>query len=160
MSSEDTKLLEFNQYHKSNKTPFIIYADLESLIKKLDVCKNNSEKSSTTKAGEHILSGFSKITISSFKSIEPKHDVYRGKYCMKKFCEFSREHAMDINNFKKKQMKLLTNEQQESYENAKICCNFKETLKMNMLIMKNIIKLEIIVIIQVNREALQIIYRT
>ena len=34
MSSEDTKLLEFNQYHKSNKAPFIIYADLESLIKK------------------------------------------------------------------------------------------------------------------------------
>ena len=29
MSSEDTKIFEFNQYHKSNKTPFIIYADLE-----------------------------------------------------------------------------------------------------------------------------------
>ena len=35
MSSEDTKILEFNQYHKSNKTPFIIYAGLESLIKKI-----------------------------------------------------------------------------------------------------------------------------
>ena len=29
MSSEDTRIFEFNQYHKSNKTPFIIYADLE-----------------------------------------------------------------------------------------------------------------------------------
>ena len=28
MSSEDTKLLEFNQYEKSDKTPFFIYADL------------------------------------------------------------------------------------------------------------------------------------
>ena len=34
MLSEDTKILQFNQYHKSDKTPFIIYADLESLIKK------------------------------------------------------------------------------------------------------------------------------
>ena len=59
-------------------------------------------------------------TISSFRSIENKHDVYRGKYCMKKFCESLREHAMKIINFKKKNMKLITKERQESYENAKI----------------------------------------
>ena len=28
------KILEFNQYMKSNKMPYIIYADMESLIKK------------------------------------------------------------------------------------------------------------------------------
>ena len=36
--SEDTKILEFNQYQKSVKAPFITYADLESLIKKSDGC--------------------------------------------------------------------------------------------------------------------------
>ena len=30
------------------------------------------------------------------------HDVYRCKYCMKKFCESLREHAMKIIDFKKK----------------------------------------------------------
>ena len=40
---------------------------------------------------------------------------------MKKFCEFIREHAMKIISFDKKKMKLLTKEQQESYENEKIC---------------------------------------
>ena len=30
---EDTKILEFNHYQKFVKTPFIIYADLDSLIK-------------------------------------------------------------------------------------------------------------------------------
>ena len=49
------------------------------------------------------------------------HDVYRGKYCMKRFCESLREHAMKIINFKKKKMKISIKEQQESYENAKIC---------------------------------------
>ena len=34
MPSEDTKILEFNQYCKYDKTPFIIYADLEYLIAK------------------------------------------------------------------------------------------------------------------------------
>ena len=41
MSSEDTKVLEFNQYQKFNKVPFMIYADLECLIEKIDGCKNN-----------------------------------------------------------------------------------------------------------------------
>ena len=32
--------------------------------------------------------------VSSFKSIENKHDVYRGKDCVKRFCESLRKHAM------------------------------------------------------------------
>ena len=34
MSLEKEKILEFNQYMKSDKMQFIIYADIESLIKK------------------------------------------------------------------------------------------------------------------------------
>ena len=60
-------------------------------------------------------------TISSFKSIENKHDVCRGKDCMKKFCESLREHAMRIINIKKEKMKSLTKAQQNSYQNSKIC---------------------------------------
>ena len=65
-------------------------------------------------------------TISSFGSIQNKHDVHKGKDCMKKFCEFLREHKMKIINFKKKKMKLLTKELQKSYENAKICYTCKK----------------------------------
>ena len=36
MPSEEIKILEFNQYRKSDKAPFIIYADLESIIVKID----------------------------------------------------------------------------------------------------------------------------
>ena len=43
MLSEDTKILELNQYQKSDKVPFIVYADLECLIEKTDGCKNNIE---------------------------------------------------------------------------------------------------------------------
>ena len=75
----------------------------------------------TTRVSEHIPSGFSKSTISSFRSIENNHDVCRGKDCMKKFCEVLRELTMKIISFKKKKIKLLTKEQQEWYENAKIC---------------------------------------
>ena len=59
MPSEDTKILEFNQYQKSDKAPFIIYADRECIIEKIDGCKHNPENSSATKVSEHIPSGFS-----------------------------------------------------------------------------------------------------
>ena len=39
MSSNDTKILEFNQYQKSDKAPFITYADLKCIIEKIDGCK-------------------------------------------------------------------------------------------------------------------------
>ena len=41
MPSNDTKILEFHQYQKSHKAPFIIYADLECIIEKIDRCENN-----------------------------------------------------------------------------------------------------------------------
>ena len=82
--------------------PFIIYIDIECIIEKVDRCKSNPENSSTTKVSEHIPSGFSMSTISSFRSIENKNDVHRGKDCMNKFYEFLTEHAMKIINFKNK----------------------------------------------------------
>ena len=78
MPFKDTKILEFNQYQKSDKTPFIIYVYLECIIEKIDGCKNNPENPSATKVSEHVPSGFSMSRISSFRSIENKHDVYRG----------------------------------------------------------------------------------
>ena len=36
MPSEKDNILEFNQYMKSDKMPYIIYVLIESLIKKID----------------------------------------------------------------------------------------------------------------------------
>ena len=105
---EDTEILEFNQYQKSDKASFIICADLECLIQKINGCKNNPENSFKTIEGKHIPSRFSVTSISSFKSIGNKHDVCKGKVSMKTFCESLREHSMEINRFKKKESKLLT----------------------------------------------------
>ena len=49
MPSEETRILQLNQYQKPDKAPFITYADLECLIEKTNGCKNNLENSSTKK---------------------------------------------------------------------------------------------------------------
>ena len=49
MQSEKNNILKFNQYTKLEKMPYIIYADLEYLAKRIEECENNPELSSTTK---------------------------------------------------------------------------------------------------------------
>ena len=88
MPSEDTEVLEFNQYQKFDKVPFIVHSDPECITENIDVCKNNPENSPTTKVIKHTSLGFSRSIRSSFRSIRNEHDVYRGKDCMKKFCDF------------------------------------------------------------------------
>ena len=53
------------------------------MYNKIDEYKNNPEYSSKSKVSKHIPLGFSMSTIPSFRSIENKHDVYRGNDCMK-----------------------------------------------------------------------------
>ena len=95
-------------------------------------------------------------TMSSFRSIENKNDVYRGKDWIKKFCESLREHAIKILNFFKNE---IINKRAAGiiwkYKIGYIC---KEKFKNKYLKEKNIVKLEIIVIIQENIEVLPIAY--
>ena len=39
---------------KSEKMPYIIYADIESLIRKMDKCANDPKNYSTAIVGDHI----------------------------------------------------------------------------------------------------------
>ena len=56
--------------------------------------------------------------ISSFTSIEKKHDLYRGKDCMKTLSESLREHAMKII-LKRKKNEIINKGQQKSNGNPK-----------------------------------------
>ena len=51
---KDNKILKYNHGEKSMKVPFIIYADLRSLLQKINPCHNNPEK--------HTPSGYSLFT--------------------------------------------------------------------------------------------------
>ena len=74
------------------KDPFVIYVNLEALIKKMSTCHNNPEKSSTTEINKHTPSGYSLFTNSLFDLIKIKLDWDRGTDCMEKFCKDLKEH--------------------------------------------------------------------
>ena len=63
MPFEKNEILKFKQFMKSEKMPYIIYAEFECSIEKIDGCKINLKYSSTTKIGKHIACGYSLSTI-------------------------------------------------------------------------------------------------
>ena len=75
------------------EVPFILYADLEYLLEKLNTCHNNPEKLSTTKINKHTPSGYSLFTQYLFDTTKNKLDYYRGKNCIRNFYLDLREHV-------------------------------------------------------------------
>ena len=107
MPKEDNKILKYNHGEKSVKVPFIVYADLESLLEKMSTCHNNPNESSIIKINEHAPSGYSLFTLCSFYLTKNKLHCYRGKDCMKTFCTDLKEHTTKIIMKKKKWYQVL-----------------------------------------------------
>ena len=123
MPDVDNNILESKPGEKSLKNAFIIYADLECLLLKMNTCNNNPNKSYTTAKALHKPSGYSLLTSCSFDKSENKQTYYRGKDCMKRFCDDLKEHDTRITNYEMKPMDPLTEEEEEeeSYKNQEKC---------------------------------------
>ena len=121
MPDVGNNILESKPGKKSLKHPFIIYADLECLLLKMNTCNNNPNKSYKTVKALHKPSGYSLLISCSFDKSENKQTYYNGKHRMKRFCDDLNEHITRISNYEMKPMDLLTKEEKESYENQQLC---------------------------------------
>ena len=121
MPEEYNKILKYNKRQKSTRVPFIITADLECLLEKMNTCQNNPEKSSTTKINKHTPSGYSLLAHCSFDSTKNKLDHYRGKNCMENFCLDLADHATKIINHEKKEMIPLTKKEEKNHNKQEVC---------------------------------------
>ena len=138
--------------------PYTIYADIESLIKKVDNCEKNLEHSSTTRIGKHIPCAHSESTILAFNHIEDKHTLYRREDCMKRFCKSLTEHAKNIiDSEQKKNVTVNKKELKSSQDGIKypIC---RKKINKSLQKIKNTKMLEANVILQVNTETWHIAF--
>ena len=103
------------------KTPFSIYADLESLLEKMTTCYDSPEKSSTTKINKHTPSGYSLFTYCSFDETKNMFSHDRGKNCMKDFRLDLKKHTTKIIYYGKKEMIPLTKKEEKHHNKKKVC---------------------------------------
>ena len=160
MPSEKDNILKFNQYMKSDKIPYIIYADIEYLIKKKMYVLKNPEKSFTTKIGEYIPCAYLMQTIWAFDHIENKHALYRRKDCMKKYYSSLRDYATNILNFEKDKTLPLTKEVLTLHQDAINCYICEKGILKSLLKVKIIANLRIIATVQGNIDTQRIVFTT
>ena len=87
----------------------------------MNTCNNNLNKSYTTAKALHKPSGYSLLPSYSFDKLKNKPTYYRGKVCMKRFCDDLKKHVTRITNYEMKPMASLTEEEKESYKNQELC---------------------------------------
>ena len=112
MPDKDNNILKYNHGEKSMKAPFIIYADMESLLeKKKSICHNNPNKLSKTKINKHTPSGCLMFTPCPFDNAKNSLNHYRVQDRIKMFCKDLKEHAT--------KMVALLDKEKKSYKNQK-----------------------------------------
>ena len=81
MPEEGKNTLYFQNNHKQTKTPFVIYADFEALVRKIQGCErgpDSMQKSYTEKTERHEACGYSYIVVRSDGEVFGSN-LYKGK---------------------------------------------------------------------------------
>lgn len=118
--TENEKWLHFKDYSYQLSIPFVIYADFETLLLKMDTTENNPSISHTTKISH--LCGFSYIVVAADSEVLTEPVVYRGKNTVDHFLSLLLLEEQKIRNILRhpKQM-IITPEQEEEFQNAILC---------------------------------------
>ena len=103
------------------KAPYIIVADIETLLIEMNTCANDTSKSSTEKKNKHKMRGYALFTDCSFDEKNNATDYYRGKDCLKRFCQDLKKQAKSIVDFEIKEIVKLTQEEQYKHDSRKCC---------------------------------------
>ena len=118
--------LRFNKFLHSEKAPFAVYADFESLIKPLDNCNPDPNKSYTKKYQKHEPISFSYYILCSidgvYKPVLRKYTQTKPEdaNAMDIFIKWLEEDVKDIANIEVKEM-IFTEEDRKHFNNASDC---------------------------------------
>ena len=122
MPEEGENILAFQNYKKQMKVPYVIYADFEALVKKIQGCERNPDKKSYTEKTEwHEACGYSYIVVKSDGEVTGSK-VYRGENAVKSFLESIMQEKEKIREMLAKQEPItMTHEDWYDFKNAYNC---------------------------------------
>ena len=123
MPKEGENILAFQNYQKQMKAPYVIYADFEALVKKIQGCERAPEKnkSYTEKTEWHEACGYSYIVVKSDGEVTGSK-VYRGVNAVKSFLESIMQEKEKIRQMLTQQKPVtMTHEDWYDFKNAYNC---------------------------------------
>ena len=135
MPDKDNNILKFNNFHKQQPVPFVIYADFEAITEKIQGCQQRGNKSYTEAYQRHTDSGYGYKVVCCYDDKYTKPiQIYRGEKAVYKFMENMLEEVKYCKKVTKKHFNKplrMTKENEHEFEKAKEChiCDKKYTEK-------------------------------
>ena len=128
MPEKGKNTLQFQNYQRQMKAPYVIYADCDSSIEKYGTCFPSTDKSSTTKTEIHQACGFSFIAVRSDGSVTKTYN-YRGENCVRQFFSALLQTETEITESLKQKAPLnMSEEDWKAFHRAKECHICKKDL--------------------------------
>ncbi|XP_020917577.1 uncharacterized protein LOC110254870 [Exaiptasia diaphana] len=130
LPSEDSMpFMQFKDFHKQLRVPFVIYADFESLTTKIHSVSKEPTLSSTEKYQHHQACGFAYVILSQKPGYCKSPVVYRGEDAVETFLEMLQQEEKQISTILKDIVPMnLTAEDEAQFERATRCHICKEEL--------------------------------
>jgi len=133
MPNEDNNILKFNNFHKQQPVPFVIYADFEAIAEKISGCQPNNDKSYTEAYQKHTDCGYGYKVVCCYDDKYSRDTITcRGKKAVYKFLEDMLEEVKYCKKVMKKEfnkpLKMMKKDEEE-FKKANECyiCNKKYT---------------------------------
>ena len=104
------------------KVPYIMYADFESILEPIQGPENDPRISSTRSINNHVPSAWCVRSEFAYGKVKNPLKLYRGKDCVKKFCEHVIGEARRLyKSFPEKPMKPLTLNEMYGHKKSERC---------------------------------------
>lgn len=117
-------IIQFNNYAKKLTVPFVIYADIESILMKTtqQFCKTTKKPKKTTAYQEHVAYSAGYYLHCNFDESMSYYNSNRGKNCIEWFISEMHRIACDLAPILRKNTPLrMTSEDEERFQNTHIC---------------------------------------
>ena len=131
MPDKSNNTLKFNNFHKQQPVPFVIYADFEAITEKISGCRPNNNKSFTEAYQKHTDCGFGYKVVCCYddKYTQPLK-IYRGEKAVYTFLEYMLDEVKYCKRIIKKEFNKplkMTKEDEEKFKTSDKChiCNKK-----------------------------------
>ena len=95
MLQEGENTMEFKNHHKQMKVPYVVYADFECVLEKIDGCEPSPKESFTVKTEKHEPCGFSYIVVRSDGTLSGPF-TYRGREAVYVFLVWLQNHEIEM----------------------------------------------------------------
>ena len=133
MPEKGKNILQFNNFHKQQQVPFVIYADFEAITEKISNCQPDDNQSYTHAYQKHTDCGFGYKLVCCYDDKYSKPLImHRGEKAVYEFMEQMLKEVKYCKNVMKKEFNKplkMTKKDEEKFKKAEECyiCNKKYT---------------------------------